>query len=525
MQTRTVNSAAVILLTLSAAWQYGYEVPEPLAPTSAAECDAFQKNLEQRAQELNAQATAIHDRLYHSCADLRDSGEANKCWDRLHNGTYRENTECGSILYNFPQEERAPRFQAACAFMRARSLPKTCRDKVSAYLQAQAQKQQEEQKRQADEESRRQREEAERQQAQQKLRAQEEQKRQADEAQQKLRAQKEQTRQADEESHRQREEAEKQQAQQKLRAQEEQRRQANEQARRQREEAEKQQAQEKLRAQQSERERKVESDEALQEMTNPFGSSTNSTTTKESSEVAEIVDPFGSSKEAGSTTDGKELAMQDPFAKSYRSDKEIAKDKVKDIAADKASQLIEAKVTEEVSKLDAFLEKAQRTMTPSNFKVYRSDVEVTKAYLKGLSRVVEAAPFIKDAWEASDNWKEGWNDFAHDCESKGFGYVLKRLLPSASKLWEGPVGWAGSVFFDSSATQTPEQNLDALWAKDPSSYSFDQKVAVLQQLYILQAKHPEVWNNASDARRQWLYNLTLQVYNSPDNPNIHLTPP
>jgi hypothetical protein len=127
------------LLSLSAAPQNGYEVPEPMAPTSAAECDAFQRNLEQRAKELDAQANAIHDKLYHSCADLRDNAEGVRCWDRLHSGTYQENTECGSILYNFPQQERAPRFQAACAYARVHQLPKTCRDKVSSYLQSQHQ--------------------------------------------------------------------------------------------------------------------------------------------------------------------------------------------------------------------------------------------------------------------------------------------------------------------------------------------------------------------------------------------------
>jgi hypothetical protein len=129
----------LIFLALSAACQVGYPAAGPLAPTSMAECDVFERNLEQRARELGAQANAIHDELYRTCSSIHDSAEAVRCWDRLHSGTYHENTECGSILYNFPQQERAARFQAACASRDARRLPQVCRDKVSAYSQRQSQ--------------------------------------------------------------------------------------------------------------------------------------------------------------------------------------------------------------------------------------------------------------------------------------------------------------------------------------------------------------------------------------------------
>ena len=131
-----------LLICAVARAQHRYEVPEPLAPTSMAECDAFQRSLEQRAKELNAHAIAIHDQLYHSCADLKDNGAAVQCWNRLHADTYQENTNCGSILYGFPQQERSLRYQAACASMRARTLPAACRLKVSARVQSQSQERQ-----------------------------------------------------------------------------------------------------------------------------------------------------------------------------------------------------------------------------------------------------------------------------------------------------------------------------------------------------------------------------------------------
>ena len=56
---------------------------------------------------------------------------------------------------------------------------------------------------------------------------------------------------------------------------------------------------------------------------------------------------------------------------------------------------------------------------------------------------------------------------------------------------------------------------------NPSRYTFEEREAALRKMYISEATHPEVWN---DSKRQWLRDLTLQVYNSPDNPNIHLAP-
>jgi hypothetical protein len=275
-------------------------------------------------------------------------------------------------------------------------------------------------------------------------------------------------------------------------------------------------------------EKQQRSEQALQEMTDPFGQSGKNASSKKSAASSDgMVDPFGNSKgtSASKDTTTNALGIVDPFRNANsgksetKSDRDIAEDKAKDIAL----QRIEELADREKDKLEKDVEKARSSLSPSDFRVYQAEVREAESYLKGLSNVIKYSPFVKDAWEASSNFKEGWNDFMHDCEGKGFEYVLKRLSPPLSKIYEGPVGWAASITFDPSSTQTPAQDFDPMSViNEPSHYSFDQRAAALQKMYISQVRHPEVWN---DSKRQWLYNLTLQVYNSPDNPNIHLMPP
>ena len=168
----------------------------------------------------------------------------------------------------------------------------------------------------------------------------------------------------------------------------------------------------------------------------------------------------------------------------------MAEDNAKEIGWDKTSELIKEKSNEALKTLNRNLENAQLKLNPSEFKVYKAEIEEAESYLKGLNRVVESAPFFKDAWEASSDFKKGWNDFVNDCESKGFEYVLKRLSPQLSKVWEGPVG-CGSITFASSSTQTPEQDFDPMTAiNEPSRYSFDQRAAALQAIYVEKRSTP-----------------------------------
>ena len=55
---------------------------------------------------------------------------------------------------------------------------------------------------------------------------------------------------------------------------------------------------------------------------------------------------------------------------------------------------------------------------------------------------------------------------------------------------------------------------------NPDRYTFREREAALQSLYQSAHNHPEIW---SQSRYQWLYSVSERLYNSPDNPNVHLT--
>lgn len=446
--------------------QSGLDPLWPISPTSPRECEDYQSAMNSRIADLNKQADRCEANLQQECDLERDGNRQTACYARIQQ-FIRRATECGNGTYLHSQACEPPAHAAACAEYRRDLYVQQCRAQVRQYQQ-----------RVAEEEARK----REREQNEKKTAEEAQEKRANDELQRRERERESQTSRSSTELHgssssnppvlaAQQPSASHSYSVGTLKATET-------------------EEQEHVRLEARQGEREERSEEALREMTDPFGKSTKSTSMEHSSGAAEIVDPFSSSQDAAETKDDSESAIVDPFAKSYRADKKIAEDKAEEITADKASDLIKEKANQTLGKLDKNLEKARLTMKPADFKVYRAEIEEAEAYLKGLSRVVEAAPFIKDAWEAADNWKEGWNDFAHDCESKGFEVVLKRLKPGWAEVWEGPWGWAASITFESSATQTPQQNLDALWSKDPSSYSFDQKVAALQQLYELQSKAP-----------------------------------
>ena len=237
--------------------------------------------------------------------------------------------------------------------------------------------------------------------------------------------------------------------------------------------------------------------------------------------LQEMGDPFGHSSKKAPPKDSASASngLEDPF----RTDKEVAQDKAKEIALDKTESVFHEKVKEAKNVLDLDLQKARSELSPSEFARYKREAENTKAFLTGLDDVIKAAGWIKDAEDIANDPKHGWGGFYHDVETQGFGYVLKRLSPKLSAIYEGPAGWVPSILFDPSSTQTPEQDLDPMTViNDHGHYSFEDKAAALQRIYVSESKHPEIWN---DSKLRWFRNMTLTVYNSPDNPNIPPAPP
>jgi hypothetical protein len=274
-----------------------------------------------------------------------------------------------------------------------------------------------------------------------------------------------------------------------------------------------------------EREQKELSEQALNEMTDPFGKSSGGGSSKADPSSSDgMVDPFGKPNEGAATKDAADPALADPFSADSRerqeaiSDRGIAVDKAKDIGLD----TVQGALKDAKKQLQENLDKARSELGPADFARYEKQVENVTNFLDGLRHTITTVGYAQDVNKWIDDPKNGWGPLAHDLGKDGFSYVLKRIAPPLSKVYEGPIGWAGSILLESSSTQTPAQDFDPMTVLNaPSQYSFDQRVAALQQIYVSEGKHPEVWN---ESKCRWLYNLTLQVYNSPDNPNIRLTP-
>lgn len=255
-----------------------------------------------------------------------------------------------------------------------------------------------------------------------------------------------------------------------------------------------------------EEEKKKRSEDALLEIADPFDrTSKKASVTKRDATSAGIVDPFSSENRKSASTPEK-----------------IPADREDDQAFDKAKDLFKQNLDSARDKLDENLATARLKLSPSDFRRYERDVQKAKNYMRGLSFTVTAAKYSTDAKAFVANPANGWHDIVKDGAQDGFEYVLKHVAPRLAEVYEGPVGWLASITLDSSSTQTPTQDFDPMSViNDPDNFSFEQRLSALQKLYESEGRHPEVWNNS---KRRWLYRLTEQVYNAPDNPNIRLTP-
>jgi hypothetical protein len=230
--------------------------------------------------------------------------------------------------------------------------------------------------------------------------------------------------------------------------------------------------------------------------------------TQEIASNARLVDPFES-----------KASLVDPFSKSDVSRKN-------EEAWDGAKGIFQGIVDKRADELEGVLKSARNEMSPEEFRKFQPVIRDAHSFLNGLSKTITVVRFTQEVKKVYDNPgnSDSYHDIITDGASHGFSYVLKRISPDfLSKIYEGPIGWAASITFDSSSTQTPKQDFDPMTAlNNPSQYSFQQREAALQSLYQSAQKHPEIWNQT---KYQWLYGVSERLYNSPDNPNIHLTPP
>jgi chemotaxis protein histidine kinase CheA len=242
-----------------------------------------------------------------------------------------------------------------------------------------------------------------------------------------------------------------------------------------------------------------------------------------------LVDPFNDS--GGSKSQRQEtasnLSMVDPFATADKLvDPFPHSGRTPEETWDGAKEIFQGFVDKGADSLGDILKSARKELSPQDYKRFEHTVGDAHSFLTGFSKTLTVVQYGSDIRKVYENPKDtdSYHDIISDGASHGFSYVLQRISPDfLSKLWEGPIGWGLAITFDSSSTQTVKQDFDPMNAlNNPGQFSFQQREAALQSLYQSAQKHPEIWDQK---RYQWLYSVSERLYNSPDNPNIHLTPP
>jgi hypothetical protein len=193
-----------------------------------------------------------------------------------------------------------------------------------------------------------------------------------------------------------------------------------------------------------------------------------------------------------------------------------------------AKEIFERFVDRATDNIEQTLNEEESELSPEDFEEFKHTADDAHAFLDGLGKTITVITFQEeeDSKKVIENPGDPskYHDIIADSASFGFSYVLKRLSPDfLSPIYEGSAGWLTAITFDSSLTQMLRQHFDSMAAlNNPGQYTFQQREAALQSVYQSAQNHPEVWNRA---RFQWLYAVSESLYNSSDNPNVHLTSP
>ena len=195
---------------------------------------------------------------------------------------------------------------------------------------------------------------------------------------------------------------------------------------------------------------------------------------------------------------------------------------VADETFEEAKDILEEGADDALKKLEDNLKEAKRKLSPADFKRYENQVQDARDFLKGFTSTLKGLTYGRDLSKCVNDAQNDCGDIVKDGLQDGFDYVLERVAPNVAKIVNGPVGLFVSITLSSTSTQTPAQDFDPMNVlNNPQQYSFQQRVDALRLLYESEQRHPEAWN---DSKRKWLFGVTQYLYNSPDNPNIHLTP-
>lgn len=252
--------------------------------------------------------------------------------------------------------------------------------------------------------------------------------------------------------------------------------------------------------------------------------------------LQEMADPYGQSgrQVAKNKSDSPPEGVVDPYANADRKSRPLVqKDEVQEYSLEVEEKAVETGMRFAGRQIDKDYAAASKVLNSSDLKVFGEHCERTRSVVDGFGRALKVVHYGKDlglvivANDDRERARAG-GDLFLDIAKDGFisvvkrissvgGEVLGKFATVGGEIAEGPVGWVAGSLFDST-----EERLDPMAVLNSSRFSFQQKQKALDELYTQYDHHKEIWGKP---QVQDLMRLTKQLYESPDNPNIHLTPP
>lgn len=253
-----------------------------------------------------------------------------------------------------------------------------------------------------------------------------------------------------------------------------------------------------------ESERQQNSEQALQEMIDPFNNS-------------------GKQVAQGKSTMSSD-GMVDPFSiENHKSSGLAPKDQVQAYSLAVEEQAVETGIKSTNRAIEEEVAAAAKVLDGNDLKAFENHAARAKAVVDGFGTALKAVHYSKDialvavANDDRERARAG-SDLFLDVIKDGLMAVTKRISLVTSEILEGPVGWVAGSTFDST-----EEHLDAQYVvSHDQQFSFQEREKALDELYSQYDHHKDLWGKR---QVQNLIRLTKQLYESPDNPNIHVAKP
>jgi hypothetical protein len=242
--------------------------------------------------------------------------------------------------------------------------------------------------------------------------------------------------------------------------------------------------------------------------------------------LQEMIDPFAKPGKQAPQNKSNESpdGMVDPFSSGNQKSKGIVpKGQIQDYSLAVEEKAVETGMKLTESAIDKEVAAAEKVLLGDDLKIFEIHAERSKSVVHGFGTALTLVHYGKDSAlvvVASDDRERAraGSDLFLDVVKDGFMAVTKRFSLVTSEILEGPVGWVAGSIFDPT-----EEHLDAQYVlSHDQQFSFQEREKALDELYSQYDHHRDLWGKP---QVQNLVRLTKQLYESPDNPNIHLAPP